>query len=200
MLRPLAFVLLLAACAPETPPETSASAPSAAPLAPETPPPQAAPAVLLAQAETFAARLDSLAALPGARVLSAEQPASAEAPPRRVTFFAEGTGQRITVTEPDDAGQMTGTSDYYLDGSALVFVRAPFARYAFARYAFARYASAQDSLAVWADEHGRVLHDLPASDRAARARALRADAARYRALFPEDAGRPGRGPDAKVSR
>lgn len=191
MLRPLAFSLLsaalaLAACAPDPPPPDSpVSAPAAPPLTPTAPPPvppQAAPAVLLAQAEAFAARLDSLAALPGARVLTAEapNPVATDGPPRRVTAFSEGAARRLVATEPDDAGQMTGASAYYLDGEALVFVRGPFARYAFA----------QDSLAVWADEHGRILNDVPPADRAARERALRADAARYRALFPAGAARP----------
>ncbi len=55
---------------------------------------------------------------------------------------------KMTVTEPTDAGKMTGLTTYYYDQGELFFVESSFANYTFKG----------GKLVVWADENYTILN------------------------------------------
>lgn len=94
--------------------------------------------------------------------------------PRRLTVWVQnGSPRKLTVTEPDDAGAMTGLSHFWLVGNELRVVQQPFAAYVF--YG--------DRILVWTDSALEPVPDIPDDDRMAREIALVQEARGYLEVF-----------------
>jgi hypothetical protein len=63
-----------------------------------------------------------------------------------VLWRLDGAPAKLMVSEPTDAGTMTGSSVWYFKDGRIVFVSGPFARYAFVG----------GRLVEWTDQHGVV--------------------------------------------
>lgn len=94
--------------------------------------------------------------------------------PRRLTVWVQnGTPRKLTVTEPNDAGAMTGLSHFWLVGNELRVVQQPFAAYVF--YG--------DRILVWTDSALEPVPDIPDDDRMAREIELVNEARGYLGVF-----------------
>ena len=127
------------------------------------------PARAMAEAEAIDRRLASVTPLE--KTLDRERPGW---DPRIVRLWSEaGAPILLTVTEPTDAGRMTGLSSYYFRGGRLAFVRGPLNRYVF-----------RDTVLVfWVDDSLRQLVDIPPRDLEARQQFLLAEVRQYLAMF-----------------
>jgi hypothetical protein len=63
-----------------------------------------------------------------------------------VLWRLDGAPAKLLVSEPTDAGKMTGSSTWYFKDGRLAFASGPFARYAFVA----------GRLVEWTDQHGIV--------------------------------------------
>lgn len=157
-----ALVLLVAACA--DPATDTPSRPASTTTDTTISPAEAA----LSRAQ----RLDERLPYASARVRTL--PAEGAREERVLRLWRDGNRPvKITATEPDDAGRMTGLSAYYFDEHGeLFFVRHPHARYTFRN----------GRLDAWLDERLQPV-DVPEADRAAREASIRGEARRYLAAF-----------------
>lgn len=87
-------------------------------------------------------------------------------------WVRDGQTVKITATEPDDAGRMTGQSVYFYEEGELFLVRHPYAHYVFEN----------GRLVTWLDENRNVV-EVSEADHRARERAILDQAARYDAAF-----------------
>ncbi len=85
-------------------------------------------------------------------------PVDPEEARRLSVWVRDGVPRKLTVTEPNDAGAMTGESHYWLVGGELRVVQQPFAGYVL--YG--------DRILVWTDGALDPVPDIPDSDRMAR--------------------------------
>ncbi len=93
---------------------------------------------------------------------------------RRLTVWVQnGQVRKLTVSEPNDAGAMTGSSHFWLVGNELRVVQQPFAAYVL--YG--------DRILVWTDSALEPIPDIPDDDRMAREIALVQQAREYLAVF-----------------
>lgn len=83
-----------------------------------------------------------------------------------------GVPQKLTATEPDASGRMTGTSTYYFDAGNLFLAHTPDGRFVFD----------DGRITTVLDERLRPV-DISAADRTRHEGAIRADVARYLAAF-----------------
>ncbi len=82
------------------------------------------------------------------------EPESESWEPRVIKQFTEkGDLLKLTVTEPTDAGKMTGLTTFYYDEGELFFVESSFANYVFKGA----------NLVVWSDEDYTIL-DMSETD------------------------------------
>lgn len=127
------------------------------------------PARAMAEAEAIDRRLASVT--PQENTLARERPGW---DPRIVRLWSEaGAPILLTVTEPTDAGRMTGLSSYYFREGRVAFVRGPLNRYVF-----------RDTVLVfWVDDSLRALADVPPRDLEARQQFLLAEVRQYLAMF-----------------
>ena len=86
------------------------------------------------------------------------EPVGTEEARRLSVWVRDGVARKLTVSEPNDAGAMTGESHYWLAGGELRVVQQPFAGYVL--YG--------DRILVWTDGALDPVPDIPDSDRMAR--------------------------------
>lgn len=127
------------------------------------------PARAMAEAEAIDRRLATVT--PQEKTLDRERPGWDR---RIVRLWSEaGAPILLTVTEPTDAGRMTGLSSYYFREGRVAFVRGPLNRYVF-----------RDTVLVfWVDDSLRPLVDVPPRDLEARQQFLLAEVRQYLAMF-----------------
>lgn len=96
--------------------------------------------------------------------------------PRVLTQYTKDNQiYKITATEPDDSGKMTGLTSYYYEDGSLLLIKQPFAQYGFW----------EGRLIVWADENLKIL-DKPENERLKRQESLVNTLNKYLDVFDED--------------
>lgn len=94
--------------------------------------------------------------------------------PRRLSLWLQhGSPRKITVTEPDDAGHMTGESSYWFIAGDLAVVQGMTSAYALDG----------DRIVLWTDQTLVPTSDVTTEERMARELRLVGEARRYLAAF-----------------
>lgn len=92
---------------------------------------------------------------------------------RLSVWLQDGVARKLTVTEPNDAGGMTGESAFWLVGGELRVVQQPFAAYTL--YG--------DRILVWTDSSLDPIPDIPSDNRMEREVVLVAQARQWLEVF-----------------
>lgn len=159
----LLFTVALAAC----------NAPDSAPTEPDATTDE--DTVIAPQDAAFSRALLLDEQLPYGQSRSVTLPAEPGQEPRVLRRWErDGRTAKITATEPDDAGRMTGQSVYFFEDGELFLARHPFAQYVFE----------DGQLVAWVNED-RTPIEVNETDRAAREAAVLDEVARYEAAFDE---------------
>ncbi len=87
-------------------------------------------------------------------------------------YLADDQIIKLTITEPEDSGAMTGLTTYYYDEGQLFYVETPFANYAFKN----------GKLVLWTDENHEILN-MSKEDLKRREQVLVANLVNYLEMF-----------------
>lgn len=133
--------------------------------------PDSAPGPMLARA--LADSIDSItaAAEPRVRRLQPEAPGWE---PRVLSLWTDSAGPvRLSVTEADDKGVMSGRTDYYFDAGRLAVVFGPVSRYVFR----------DTTLILWTTDSTQRVAEIPLRDMVARQNFVLGEIRQYLAMF-----------------